>query len=82
VYTTFEGRLGAVDGRLIEEGRLRKLQAPEELDLGKRAAGLIVAGQPDAQLPGRSIDPSARADGRTRRDPRVLVELLLSPLSD
>ena len=26
VYTTFEGRLGAVDERLIEEGRLRKLE--------------------------------------------------------
>ena len=27
VYTTFEGRLGAVDERLIAEGRLRKLDA-------------------------------------------------------
>ena len=39
VYTTFEGRLGAVDERLIEEGRLRKLKEPEELDLGKRVGG-------------------------------------------
>jgi predicted glycosyltransferase len=37
VYTTFQGRLGAVDERLIGEGRLRMLAAPEELDLGRRA---------------------------------------------
>ena len=37
VYTTFEGRLGAVDERLIEDGRLRKLKDPQELDLEKRA---------------------------------------------
>ncbi len=36
VYTTFEGRLGGVDERLIAERRLRKLAAPEDLDLGKR----------------------------------------------
>jgi predicted glycosyltransferase len=61
VYTTFEGRLGAVDERLIGEGRLRKLEDPAELDLERR---LPVAEEP-----------------RVRRDPRVLVELLLSPLS-
>ncbi|MGH2834720.1 MAG: DUF354 domain-containing protein [Solirubrobacteraceae bacterium] len=36
VYTTFEGRLGAVDERLISEGRLRKLGSAGELDLAKR----------------------------------------------
>jgi hypothetical protein len=36
VYTTFEGRLGAVDERLMAEGRLRKLERPEQLELGKR----------------------------------------------
>jgi uncharacterized protein len=36
VYTTFQGRLGAVDERLIGEGRLRMLGDAEELDLGKR----------------------------------------------
>ncbi len=60
VYTTFEGRLGAVDERLIAERRLRKLASVEQLDLSKR---------------NRSADAS-----RTRRDPRELVELLLSPL--
>ena len=37
VYSTFEGRLGAVDERLIETGRLRKLSAPSELDLSKQS---------------------------------------------
>jgi predicted glycosyltransferase len=61
VYTTFEGRLGAVDERLIAEGRLRKLRGAGDLNLAKR-------------------DPSAVSQ-RVRRDPRRLVELLLSPLS-
>jgi uncharacterized protein len=60
VYTTFEGRLGAVDERLIAEGRLRKLAGAEQLDLSKR----------------EPTDPSMR----TRRDPRELLALLLSPL--
>jgi len=61
VYTTFAGRMGAVDERLIGEGRLHRLLSPEELDLGKR--NLAAAGP------------------RVRRDPRVLVDLLLSPLA-
>jgi predicted glycosyltransferase len=36
VYTTFEGKLGAVDERLIAEGRLRKLGSADELDFAKR----------------------------------------------
>ena len=36
VYTTFQGRLGAVDERLIDERRLRMLASAEELELGKR----------------------------------------------
>jgi predicted glycosyltransferase len=69
VYTTFQGRLGAVDERLIDEGRLRMLAAPEELDLGRRTA---VGGSGE-----RTNGPA-----RVRRDPRVLVQLLLSPVSD
>ncbi|HTA32724.1 MAG TPA: DUF354 domain-containing protein [Solirubrobacteraceae bacterium] len=60
VYTTFQGRLGAVDERLLEEGRLRMLRDAEDLDLSRRTA--------------------AGAAPRVRRDPRVLVELLLSPV--
>jgi predicted glycosyltransferase len=36
VWTTFEGRLGAVDERLIAEGRLRRLERADELELVKR----------------------------------------------
>src|SRR5579872_1265446 len=36
VYTLFEGRLGAVDERLIAEGRLRKLRDPQEIELARR----------------------------------------------
>ena len=38
VWTTFEGRLGAVDEKLIAEGRLRRLERPEQLELTKRDA--------------------------------------------
>jgi uncharacterized protein len=61
VYTTFEGRPGAVDERLIAEGRLHRLEAAEELQLLTR-------------------DRTAAAP-RVRRDPQVLVDLLLSPLA-
>jgi predicted glycosyltransferase len=60
VYTTFQGRLGAVDERLIAEGRLRPLTDPDALDLDGR---------------GRELEAP-----RVRRDPRVLVEMLLAPL--
>jgi predicted glycosyltransferase len=37
VFTVFEGRLGAVDERLIAEGRLQRLQSPEQALVAKRA---------------------------------------------
>jgi hypothetical protein len=37
VWTTFEGRLGAVDERLIAEGRMRRLERPDQVELRKRA---------------------------------------------
>jgi uncharacterized protein len=37
VYTTFEGRLGAVDEHLLAEGRLRRLSNPSEVTVEKRA---------------------------------------------
>jgi predicted glycosyltransferase len=36
VYTIFSGRMGAVDERLIAEGRLRPLTEPDSLELRKR----------------------------------------------
>jgi|SRR5580693_2099378 predicted glycosyltransferase len=38
VYTVFEGRLGAVDERLIADGRLRRLTSADELEPVKRNA--------------------------------------------
>jgi predicted glycosyltransferase len=59
VWTTFEGRLGAVDEALIGSGRLRRLERAEDLELVKR---------------------SAPSGDRTRRDPALLADLLLSPI--
>jgi predicted glycosyltransferase len=61
VWTTFEGRLGAVDERLIAEGRLRRLVRAEDVVLERRAGA-----------PGYAQ--------RTRRDPDVLTDLMLSPV--
>jgi hypothetical protein len=36
VYTTFEGRLGAVDEALIADGRLRRLTDPADLRVEPR----------------------------------------------
>jgi uncharacterized protein len=38
VYTTFEGRLGAVDDALLRDGRLRKLADPGEIVVERRQA--------------------------------------------
>ena len=57
VYTTFAGKLGAVDEHLLAEGRMRLLTDAGDLPLAKRP--------PTAQ--------------RVRRDPRLLLGLLLGP---
>jgi predicted glycosyltransferase len=36
VFTTFEGRMGAVDEALLADGRLRRLTDPDEVRLEKR----------------------------------------------
>jgi predicted glycosyltransferase len=48
VFTTFEGRLGAVDEALLREGRLRKLDDPGQIEIGRRPAndGLRVRRDP------------------------------------
>jgi uncharacterized protein len=38
VYTTFEGRFGAVDEALLREGRLRRLGDPAEIVVERRRA--------------------------------------------
>jgi predicted glycosyltransferase len=60
VWTTFEGRLGAVDERLIDEGRLKRLERADDLVLTKRTTG---------------------SGERVRRDPALLADLLLKPVS-
>jgi uncharacterized protein len=57
VYTTFAGKLGAVDEDLIRKGRLRPLTAPHAIELRKR---------------------DAKPGMRTIRDPRLMLDLLLS----
>ncbi len=44
VWTTFEGRLGAVDAELIAGGRLRRLERVEQIELVKR--GVAAGGGP------------------------------------
>jgi uncharacterized protein len=48
VFTTFEGRLGAVDEALLREGRLRKLDDPDQIEVTQRPAneGLRVRRDP------------------------------------
>jgi len=48
VFTTFEGRLGAVDEGLLREGRMRKLDDPSQIEIGRRSAngGLRVRRDP------------------------------------
>jgi uncharacterized protein len=43
VLSTFEGRLGAVDERLIDEGRLQRLRSAEQLDLSRRDRSAVLA---------------------------------------
>jgi predicted glycosyltransferase len=62
VYTTFSGRMGAVDEQLIAEGRMGRLEQAGQLPLTARR---------------RPSEPA-----RVRRDPRLLLDLLLSPLGD
>src|SRR6202042_3353044 len=62
VFTVFEGRLGAVDERLIADGRLRRLVSAREVAPVKRER------------------PDGPSEGRIRRDPALLTDLLISPV--
>jgi predicted glycosyltransferase len=66
VFTVFEGRLGAVDERLIAEGRLQRLQSPDQAVVGKRDPA-VTSG-------------AVRAAKRLRRDPAVFTRLLCAPV--
>ena len=58
VYTTFQGRMGGVDEKLLREGRLRRLVNAADVQLERR----------DRTAP------------RLRRDPQLIVDLILSAL--
>ena len=64
VYTIFSGRMGAVDERLIADGRLRVLTTPP-LELRKRDAKRA-SGPRDPQL---LVDGSSRPSGSLAREP-------------
>ena len=63
VWTTFEGRLGAVDERLIAEGRLRRLERPRGRRAGapraRRGAGRARPPR-SAAARGPALQPAAR----------------------
>ena len=50
VYTTFAGRLGAVDTALVEEGRLRILTSADNLQVERRPSSGTPAGRDPAAL--------------------------------
>jgi hypothetical protein len=64
VYTTFAGRLGGVDERLIADGRLRPLERLEDLVVERRAAG---TGERVRRDPDRLIDLALEGLVRGRR---------------
>jgi predicted glycosyltransferase len=76
VITTFQGRLGAVDERLMREGRLRGIR--DGSDLGPLLDAL------PAQVKARVRGDGAgeRRTAQIRRDPRLLRDLLLPPAAE
>lgn len=51
VYTTFTGRLGAVDEQLVREGRLRTLTTADALVVArKEPGGMVSTRDPDVLL--------------------------------
>jgi predicted glycosyltransferase len=59
VYTTFQGRMGGVDEKLLREGRLRRLERASDVEIRRR----------DRSVP------------RLRRDPQVIVDLILGAVA-
>jgi predicted glycosyltransferase len=53
VYTTFAGRLGGVDERLVAEGRLRPLESADELVVERKSGA---AAERTRRDPERLID--------------------------
>ena len=60
VYTTFVGRIGAVDETLIAAGRLRPLETPDDLVIQKKRSG----SKPETRDPALLLDLLLSALGR------------------
>ena len=61
VYTTFAGRLGAVDSALVNEGRLRVLTSADELELEKRETQRARGSDGIRRCSSTSCSPRSRA---------------------
>ena len=59
-YTPFAARLGAVDRRLIDEGRLRRLERPDDVALRRRERGPAPPLRDPEVLLDLILDPGAR----------------------
>lgn len=62
VYTIFSGAMGAVDERLIAEGRLRELSSPEAIELRPRCSPVGVVDPRDPQLLSDAVLTAASRD--------------------
>lgn len=62
VFSTFSGALGAVDRRLIEEGRLQRLERVEDLVVARRGPGVGAA--PTLRDPALLVDLALAGMGR------------------
>jgi predicted glycosyltransferase len=67
VYTLFAGRMGAVDERLIAEGRLKRAESLADVTLRKKAGGVAPATLRDPQFFVDNILRLAAAGRRSRR---------------
>ena len=63
VYTIFSGRMGAVDERLIADGRMRRLADPAELELVRRSGPAGPRNPRDPQLLVDAVLGAAAAPG-------------------
>jgi uncharacterized protein len=58
VYTTFSGRLGAVDERLVADRRLRRLERADQLVLERRPSSAVPSTRAPELMLGRLLEAS------------------------
>jgi predicted glycosyltransferase len=71
-YTLFAGRLGAVDERLIAEGRLHRVARLDAVALRKKKAGTALGTGADGSSCATAVAPAP-----VRRDPQLFVDMIL-----